>query len=713
VARRIRVAIIGGGCAGVAAAFELTRPERENRFEVTVYQLGWRLGGKGASGRGPAQRIEEHGLHLWMGFYENAFRLIRQCYTELDRDPEKVRIASWDQAFRPDNHCGMMDFTSQGEWLPWTTTFPALDGMPGDTGAARRWSIGDYLAKTVGLLAATFRGAALRSGARIDASERPTSQSAEHILGAMLRVLRFGPIVSLNAILEGLSILDLAVGYLPQLPAKIILDFHAVLTKAMNGALESLVARDEEMRRLWEVSELALAAVRGIISFGLVTHPHGFDAINDYDCRAWLQINGASERAINSAFIRALYDLAFAYEDGDVNRPKMAAGEALRGAFRSFFTYRGAFFWKMTSGMGDVVFAPFYEVLQKRGVRFEFFHRLTNLSMHYPKGLERPHVQALEFDVQARTLKNRAYYPLTPVGNLPCWPAEPLWDQLEDGAALRSDKVDFESAWDSRRASVKTLSVGQDFDQVVLAIGLGAVPEVSRELVESDPRFRSMVANVKTVPTQAVQVWLRESVEQLGWDRGPVNVSGFVEPFDTWADMQQLIVEERFAAKVQGIAYFCSVLPDGTAKAMLDQAYPELRREEVRRNGVRFLGEAVSQLWPLATDVSGRFRWELLVAPHERADQRPTKADESAFVTQYWRANVNPTERYTLTLPGTVTCRISPLDQTYANLTLAGDWTNTGFNHGCVESAVMSGMLAAHAISGSPSLEAITGYDHP
>ena len=35
-------------------------------------QMGWRLGGKGASSRGVADRIEEYGLHLWMGFSEPA-----------------------------------------------------------------------------------------------------------------------------------------------------------------------------------------------------------------------------------------------------------------------------------------------------------------------------------------------------------------------------------------------------------------------------------------------------------------------------------------------------------------------------------------------------------------------------------------------------------------------------------------------------------------
>ena len=84
---RVRVAIVGGGCAAMTTAFELTRPEHAGRYDVTVYQMGYRLGGKGASGRGVAQRIEEHGLHLWMGFYENAFALMRACYAELGRDP--------------------------------------------------------------------------------------------------------------------------------------------------------------------------------------------------------------------------------------------------------------------------------------------------------------------------------------------------------------------------------------------------------------------------------------------------------------------------------------------------------------------------------------------------------------------------------------------------------------------------------------------------
>src|SRR5262252_157281 len=115
----IRVAVIGGGCAALTTAFELTRPEHAGRYEVTMYQVGWRLGGKGASGRGPSGRIEEHGLHLWMGFYENAFRVMRECYEELGRDPAACPIATWRDAFAPAPYVGVADRDTDGQWLPW------------------------------------------------------------------------------------------------------------------------------------------------------------------------------------------------------------------------------------------------------------------------------------------------------------------------------------------------------------------------------------------------------------------------------------------------------------------------------------------------------------------------------------------------------------------------------------------------------------------
>ena len=72
--------------AGLATAWELSSGDWRERLEsITVYQRGWRLGGKGASSRGPHGRIEEHGLHVLLGYYDATFRVLREVYGELDR----------------------------------------------------------------------------------------------------------------------------------------------------------------------------------------------------------------------------------------------------------------------------------------------------------------------------------------------------------------------------------------------------------------------------------------------------------------------------------------------------------------------------------------------------------------------------------------------------------------------------------------------------
>jgi len=718
--RPIEVAVIGGGCASMTAAFELTRPEHKGKYHVTVYQVGWRLGGKGASGRGPSDRIEEHGLHLWMGFYENAFRLMRECYGELGRDPSKCRIASWTDAFEPNHFNAVADHTPRGDWLPWTAYFPPLQGLPGDPGdAPARWTVADYMARTALLSRYFLEGIQLRAGDQLRSDgdavgANGAAPSPNSVMDGIDRFVRYGQIATLTAANEALRFLEGGLRLLPQFTEDLLIRFTDAISRAVRGQIETLVVRDDEVRRLWEMWDLTLAVIRGALRHRLITDPRGFDAVNDYDCREWLRLNGAAERSINCAFVRGLYDLAFAYEDGDVTRPRIAAGDALRGTLRSFFTYRGAFFWKMQSGMGDVVFAPLYELLRRRGASFRFFHRLENVRIGQGPGDARPHVEALEFDVQAEVAGGKEYEPLVDVRGLPCWPSDPDWDQLVDGDRLRREGVEFESHWDRRRVAPRRLTVGTDFDLVVLGVGLGAIPYVCGDLVARDPRWRTMVEKVKTVPTQALQVWLREDMKSLGWSQPPVNISGFVEPFDTWADMSHLVREESFRERVGAIAYFCSVLPDDPAARAAREDPSPARIAEVWRNAERFLARDIKHLWPRAVDERGEFRWDLLVDAAAAANAPPPSgAGPERLASQYVRANVNPSDRYVLTLPGTTRYRISPLDDSYDNLTVAGDWTDCGLNEGCVEAAVMSGRLAAHAISRYPALEEIIGFDHP
>ncbi len=131
-----KIAILGGGVGAMTAAWALTsRPGWQDEFAITVYQTGWRLGGKGASGRNRerGERIEEHGLHIWMGFYDNAFRTMRECYGELGR-PAGAPLATFEEAFRPHNLAVLCEFV-RGRWVEWAIEMPVNGGEPGKGGA--------------------------------------------------------------------------------------------------------------------------------------------------------------------------------------------------------------------------------------------------------------------------------------------------------------------------------------------------------------------------------------------------------------------------------------------------------------------------------------------------------------------------------------------------------------------------------------------------
>jgi uncharacterized protein with NAD-binding domain and iron-sulfur cluster len=690
----------------MAAAFELSRPQ--HGYDVTVFQQGWRLGGKGASGRGRDGRIEEHGLHVWMGYYENAFRLMRECYDELGRDPREAPIATWRDAFSPASRVAAADMTSAGAWAPWVVDFDQNSALPGELDESYRPpSVTDYLARTIELLRRLISTTLLPGGGASGGS--PAGPAAARRRPLPAGVIDLGVLTGLGGLLEVLRQIEVLLEQVAAAPGgQIALEIARVVdavVPATRSLLDSYVRDKDHLRRLWGVADVALATVRGAMRAGLGAHPRGFDVIDGHDCREWLKQNGASDLSINSSFVRALYDLGFAFEDGDPQRPRIAAGAGLRGSWRAFFTYRGAFFWKMAAGMGDVVFAPLYEVLRRRGVRFDFFHRLAHVRL----GGGRPHpfVAALDFDVQARVRGGGAYAPLVDVGGLPCWPSEPDWSQLAGGDQLRAAGRDFESHTDARRAERRTLEVGRDFDFVVLAVGVGALPSVGKELIARDERWRAMVDTTKTVATRAFQLWMKPAMRDLGWPGDPVSLTGFSEPFDTWADMSHLSRSEGVRPEPGAIAYFCSVLPDGQAAAGDPSA-------GVKRDAVAFLNQHIGQLWPNAVAGGGGFRWDML---HDfgvgggRGGAAP--AGEARFDTQFWRANVSPSDRYTLSLPGSLDLRLSPLAIDVQNLTVAGDWTASGLNLGCVEGAVMSGLLAAHAVCQAPSLSRIVGFDHP
>jgi uncharacterized protein with NAD-binding domain and iron-sulfur cluster len=220
-----------------------------------------------------------------------------------------------------------------------------------------------------------------------------------------------------------------------------------------------------------------------------------------------------------------------------------------------------------------------------------------------------------------------------------------------------------------------------------------------------------MVDNIPTVQTQAFQIWLRPTLAECGWPWSPAVVGAYEEPFDTWADMSHLLPREAWpqAEPPGSIHYFCNVMPGPPQAPDRKQTnFPRDQHALVRASAVRFLREDVGQFLPEAVHrYFNDFKWDLL------AGAPPGVTGEARFDSQFWRANIDPSDRYVLSVPCSSQYRLPPGDSGFANLYIAGDWTRCVLNAGCVEAAVISGMLAANAISGRPRLRDIVGYGGP
>src|SRR3546814_4752561 len=82
--KKRKIAILGGGVGALTSAFYLaSQPGAAEKYEITVYSIGWRLGGKCATGRNPefGNRIEEHGIHGFLGSYYNTLSMRSEEHT--------------------------------------------------------------------------------------------------------------------------------------------------------------------------------------------------------------------------------------------------------------------------------------------------------------------------------------------------------------------------------------------------------------------------------------------------------------------------------------------------------------------------------------------------------------------------------------------------------------------------------------------------------
>ncbi len=682
--RRCRVAIIGGGLSGLTAAYELSStPQLRAKYAVTVYQMGWRLGGKLASGRNPhaSMRNEEHGLHVWFGFYDNAFRMTREVL-EAWRKPPGCPLQSIDDVLVP-HAFTPVGISGAGGYDVWNVQFRRNRAVLGEDPAAD--SPGVLLSRIAGVLVSNLRNFTGCTGREptddLDLVPLPRAGVVARLLGSS--ALRcFDRLARLTRAVRGNP------GHRDVTRARRwVARVQAVLPKLDAFVAPSLLNARNALE-FFAAFFMALTdpAYRILADFDL-------DRVNHLDFRAWLQRHGASAALLEHwPLVRVPYDATFQYLGGDLDRPAFEAGTAARFFLRAYFGYRGSAAYLVGAGMGEALIAPMYEVLSQRGVGFRFFHRLQSVELDEAKR----NAQRLVFLEQAR-VRGR-YAPLRTHRGLRCWSTEPDWAQLEDGEALRARGARFET--DANLGTRTVLERGAAFDEVVLALPAGALrahggrPSCVAEVIDAAPGLAAFTGAMNLVPSLAAQLWCTPSMEGLGWTRPRAAMVSWALPYAIWADMSEVLRVEGWSSEgPQSCHYLCGSYPFAFGG---EQGCPQ-REAQGRGRAMEALATQLElhggRLWPGARAPSGGFDWSVLFDPQERDGPARLEA-------QYVRANIEPSDLCDGAAPGTSALRPEAHESGLDNVVFAGTWTRTNVNSTCVEAATISGIAAARVLTG-------------
>ena len=742
---REHIAILGGGVGGCVAAYWLSSTEElRKKYRVTLYQTGWRLGGKGASSRNPEKkfRSEEHGPHVWFGFYENAFTTLRRCVNELDL--KKHPLGDVDRMFDDDiddGGQGLFEASREGvffnrisgkDWYPWKVEMDRYPGEPGDGDPQpdvrdSLWRAADLLAYNVKLQrlfgpwaekVSTWLGGIL--GRRLPVSQPGTSRYG----------VNPGDPGGYASYLSR-RLVDLAGTerhwYGEWLTGRILQVLLDVIGWKIRRRARRPGLSQDELREL-SLLDLCRTCLRGALVDVLI-RDKTFSQLDGQEFLQWLKHHGATYHTLESStFLRGYYDTPFAFSKGMAHSPEHAnfsAGAALRGFFRIFFGHKGAYLYRMKLGMGECVFTPLYLMLKKQDVKIEFFHRVESLVPNAAGN----RVERVELTRQARvTTSSGDYNPIAHVtigGTVwPYWPDRPDPAQLDPASLPASDDPGLDSAWSAHRGERVHLADrrAEDdaaidrFDHVILAIPPGAHRRIAGPLMAKDTRFRVMVETSETIRTLACQIWIsagdRNDINSLGWDkthscREYLLGAATPDPLNVILDATKILRTEATVGATH-VFYFCGPDLDDPKEPAFgsDPGYPARAHAKAKKECIEYLKENLF-LWPGLCKGDG-----ITFDPATLYHPDPAAGPEEKLDWQYFRINLDPSERYVLSTTESTPNRLAPWDTGFNNLVHAGDWCRNGIDIGCVESAATSAMLAAHHLTGYPAKDMIAGMHY-
>lgn len=740
-----KIAILGGGIAGLSAAYQLTAtPELRRMHEVTVYQMGWRLGGKAASGRDRLGRNLEHGLHVWFGCYHNMFRMTRDVYRAWNK-PTDCPLQTWSDVAKPQAFTPI-GVNWNGSWTYFPVTWPSNDGVPGEgeldvTPHEALTTMSNLFHEVVRAVAGEVESAlgsrvhaevapagrtvsplpeAFRAATGLVARQDAAGRAAQLFARSQSTVLSFSDKLEAAAVwsqaLHGSRLLkDRAhLSQLMRLHADAKASFDALVPRFVASPALSAPPMAVKLKIVGELFDIFVAMVRGYLK-DLVGPDRPFESIDDLDFRDWLKSHEANASIVDdSSIVRVLYDTMFQYREGDVCRPSYAAGSALGVLARLLGTYKGSVMWEIQAGMGEAVIAPLYEVLKAREVKFKFFHKVTKLEL----SADLRSIREIRFALQAETRSGGDYVPafLDKAVKLKCWPSEPCWDQLVDGDRMRADGVNFESHWCARKpVGDVVLGAGPlndpnaGFHTAILAISMGAYkplngePGMCDDLIAAHSDFANFVNRIDLVPSQGLQLWSDWDLPRLGWSQAKAATVSGPEYLNIWADMSQVLKFESWTGNKPKSLHYLT----GTYKTELykqpstDPSVPATAQADLRTQALAWMDKLSYWIFPKACDRT-QFSYDSLTDPNNGSGVQ-------RFDAQFLRANIDPNECCVGSAAGTTRYRLFPQESGFDNLVLAGEATRHGFNTTTIEGAVMSGMAASRAICGQP--RTIVGYD--
>lgn len=352
----------------------------------------------------------------FFGFYENAFRLLKQCYDELGGNGPFSTI---EDAFKPHSLIVLEEYINKN-WKTLPFDFPTNSLVPWEGGGIS--SLWEHICTTIEFVIQTYgviddysqskstkssstsfaKQMALGKEVMECLSDSSLLQFPSQLIQLFLQQPMFwgGWLNNINQfignILQNLDLtsekvfLNLAYNLAKSLPKNTKThrrEHHQLILKLIDrfkehliSEIESKIGQNPDM--LWRLTliDLALANIRGLFVDEIIDF-RSLDSLDEYNYKDWLLKHGARESSVKSAFIRVLYDLVYGFPEGNTDKPQLAAGTAIRVLTTILFKYNGAIMWKMQSGMADVVITPLYEVLKRRGVKFKFFHVVKQLHL--------------------------------------------------------------------------------------------------------------------------------------------------------------------------------------------------------------------------------------------------------------------------------------------------------------------------------------------